>query len=109
MRSMTGFGKAAGSSQGHRIAAEARSVNHRNLDLVVRLREPFRESEARLRALVTGRVARGRVELAVEIEPHDSEAHSIEAHRASSSAVRLPRTSLLSLAREVADLHAAHP
>ena len=99
MRSMTGFGKAAGSSQGHHIAAEARSVNHRNLDLVVRMREPFRESEARLRALVTERVARGRVELAVEIEPHD----------ASAAAVRLPRASLLELAKEVADLHAAHP
>jgi uncharacterized protein (TIGR00255 family) len=99
MRSMTGFGKAAGASVGHRIAAEARSVNHRNLDLVVRLREPFRECEARLRALVTQRVGRGRVELAVEIEAQDG----------SDTAVRLPRTTLLELAKEVAALHASHP
>lgn len=92
MRSMTGFGRAAGDSPGFRIAVEARSVNHRHLEVMVRMREPFRELEGRMRALVAERVARGRVELAVEIE----------AHRAGNGSLRVDRDRLVELAEQVA-------
>jgi uncharacterized protein (TIGR00255 family) len=92
MRSMTGFGRAAGDSPGFRIAVEARSVNHRHLEVLTRVREPFRELEGRLRALVAERVARGRVELAVEIEPH----------RGGNGSLRVDRDRLIDLAEQVA-------
>jgi uncharacterized protein (TIGR00255 family) len=99
MQSMTGFGRGHGESAGYRFAAEARSVNHRHLEVLVRLRDPFRELESRLRALVAERIARGRVELAVEIEPlGDSE-----------TALRVRRGPILELATQVAELAASRP
>jgi uncharacterized protein (TIGR00255 family) len=99
MRSMTGFGRAAGEGGGYRVVAEARSVNHRHLEVVVRAREPYRALEGRLRALVAERVSRGRVELAVETEPLDEP----------SGAPRLRRRVLLALAEQVHELAAARP
>lgn len=69
MRSMTGFGEAHGETPRYRIAVTLRSVNHRFLDLAFRLREELRDAEPALRALLTQRLARGRVEVAVEATP----------------------------------------
>jgi uncharacterized protein (TIGR00255 family) len=96
---MTGFGKASGDGPAHHIAVEARSVNHRHLEVVVRLREPFRAAEARLRGVVAERVGRGRVDLAVEISPHAD----------AGTAARLRSVPLLELAAQVAELAAARP
>ena len=69
MRSMTGFGQATGENSAYRIAVTVRSVNHRYLDLVVRLRDEYRHLEPSLRELVGEQMARGRVEVRVDIEP----------------------------------------
>ena len=68
MRSMTGFGQAAGENDRYRIAVTLRSLNHRYLDLSLRLPEAHRDKEAGLRELLCEGVARGRVEARVEIE-----------------------------------------
>ena len=65
---MTGFGNAARENAMHRIAVRARSVNHRGLDVVIRLPDPHRDLESRVRGLVAERLARGRVELTIEID-----------------------------------------
>jgi uncharacterized protein (TIGR00255 family) len=63
---MTGFGRAE--HQGARYAFEvvARSVNHRFLDLSLRLRDPCRASEPAIRALIASSILRGHLELSVE-------------------------------------------
>lgn len=66
---MTGYGEAVAANRRHRVAVTARSLNHRNLDVAVRLRAPFRALEPELRAAVAAAVRRGRVEIGVEIEP----------------------------------------
>lgn len=66
---MTGFGEAEGSNQRYAMSVVLRGVNHRFLDLVLRLREEQRSSEAGLRDLFSTELERGRVEVAVEIQP----------------------------------------
>lgn len=68
MRSMTGFGQGTAENERVRVTVTLRGVNHRYLDLVLRLRDEYRDAEAALRELLTGRLERGRVEAVVEIE-----------------------------------------
>lgn len=65
---MTGYGEASAADCRHRVTVTARSVNHRNLDVAVRVRGPFRSIEPELRTAVAEEVGRGRVEIGVEIE-----------------------------------------
>ena len=65
MRSMTGFGRAEQVTPRWRISVEIRSYNSRYLELQLNVPAGFAELEARLRAAVGERVARGRVELSL--------------------------------------------
>ena len=69
MRSMTGFGAAASAVPGGRIAAEARSVNHRFLDVRIVVPREYMRWEGELREMVRGTADRGRVELVVTRTP----------------------------------------
>ena len=68
IRSMTGFGRAKG-SLGNDWAAEvvARSVNHRFLDVTVKVRESEVELEPGLRRVFTRHLARGKVEVSLRL------------------------------------------
>src|SRR5437764_1184240 len=65
MRSMTGYGEASGENARHGITVSLRAVNHRFLDLQLRIGEELRGSEAALRDAIGKEVARGRVEARV--------------------------------------------
>ncbi len=67
MRSMTGYGEASGENARHGVTVSLRAVNHRFLDLQLRLGEDLRGSEAALRDLIAKAVARGRLETRVEV------------------------------------------
>jgi uncharacterized protein (TIGR00255 family) len=69
MRSMTGYGEASGENARHGITVSLRAVNHRFLDLQLRIGEELRGSEAALRDAIGKEVARGRVEARVELRP----------------------------------------
>lgn len=77
MRSMTGFGQAEGENGECRVAVSIRSVNHRFLDLAIRLADEHRELEGELRRLLDDRLARGRVDVRVVIEPLADEEASV--------------------------------
>jgi len=64
-RSMTGFGAGEITTATGRYAVEARSVNHRFCDVFVRLPRDLAPLEDKVRALVQGRILRGRVEIAI--------------------------------------------
>jgi len=66
---MTGFAQARGEYQGWAIRMSVKSVNHRFLDLKMRLPEGFDLFELRLRQLVRERIHRGHVELHLSVEP----------------------------------------
>lgn len=67
MKSMTGFGRAERHVDGIDITAEARSYNNRYLDASVSAPPGLAEAEPALRALIAGRMSRGRVELQVRL------------------------------------------
>jgi len=59
---MTGYARNEQQGPWGRLSWEIRSVNHRYLDLQLKLPEEFRVIENDLRAIATGRLARGKVE-----------------------------------------------
>ena len=68
IRSMTGFGRGEAVSSGYRFAAEIKSVNHRFLNLSVRLPRAFAHLESRVTALCSSRCERGHLHVSIEIE-----------------------------------------
>lgn len=72
MRSMTGFGRASAEHAGSRLSVTVQTVNHRNLDLVIRLPEALRSAEPDVRELLSGRMSRGRCEVQVGLAESDS-------------------------------------
>ncbi|HYN19534.1 MAG TPA: YicC/YloC family endoribonuclease, partial [Thermoanaerobaculia bacterium] len=69
MRSMTGYGEASGENARNGVAVSLKAVNHRFFDLVLRMGEEIRSSEAALRDLFGKEISRGRVEVRIEVRP----------------------------------------
>jgi uncharacterized protein (TIGR00255 family) len=69
LRSMTGFGRAEVAGQTVTLVAEARSVNHRHLDMAFRLPRALAAFETDARRLVQSRLERGRVDVSVQLGP----------------------------------------
>lgn len=67
IRSMTGFGRAEVSHGAVVVTVEARSVNHRHLDVALRLPRALAGLELDARRLVQSRLERGRVDVAVQL------------------------------------------
>jgi uncharacterized protein (TIGR00255 family) len=67
--SMTGYAQSKGSALGWDLRVTVKSVNHRFLDLKLRLPEGFDLYELRLRQMVRDRIHRGHVEVHVNLEP----------------------------------------
>lgn len=70
--SMTGFGRATREVGGVGFEVEARSVNHRHLDLRLRLPRLIADRESALKQRVSGKLARGKVEIVVNLAPSAS-------------------------------------
>jgi uncharacterized protein (TIGR00255 family) len=78
IKSMTGFASLTDDDEAATIAVTVRSVNHRFLDLQLRLPPTLAAIEPRLRALVQQRVARGRVEVMVAVQQRRAPALEVE-------------------------------
>ena len=68
IKSMTGFAAVTDEDDRATIAITARALNHRYLDLQLRVPQALAPLESEVRALVGRRVARGRVELSVSMQ-----------------------------------------
>ena len=68
IKSMTGFASLTRDDERGAIGVTIRSVNHRFLDLQLRLPPSIADVEPRLRALVQKQLARGRVEISVTLQ-----------------------------------------
>jgi uncharacterized protein (TIGR00255 family) len=73
IRSMTGFGRSEQSGDTLAVTVEARSVNHRHLEIAVRLPGAFAGLDADVRRVVQGRLERGRVDVSVQVAPLSSQ------------------------------------
>lgn len=67
IQSMTGYGKANGSSNNYTFEVEVKSVNSRFLDVSVRLPKIFLSKEIELRNLIKQKINRGKVSLSINL------------------------------------------
>ena len=68
LKSMTGYGEARLSESGFNVRVAVRSVNHRFLDLHLRMPEGFEPIEPRIRKVVRQRLRRGHLDVTVRHE-----------------------------------------
>jgi uncharacterized protein (TIGR00255 family) len=80
IKSMTGFASLTRDDERGTIALTIRTVNHRFLDLQLRLPPGLADVEPRVRALLQRRLARGRVELAASVQLRQGPAPEVELH-----------------------------
>jgi len=67
VRSMTGFGRAELRGDTVVVSVETRSVNHRHLDIAIRLPRALAPLEMDARRAIAARLERGRVDVAVQV------------------------------------------
>ena len=77
IRSMTGYGHAAFAVEGIGFEAEVRSVNHRHLDVRVRLPHGLAAFEGEVRQLVAANLDRGKVDLTIRTVSGDTPSESV--------------------------------
>jgi len=78
IKSMTGFASLTREDERGTIAVTIRAVNHRFLDVQLRLPPALADLESRLRALVQKRLARGRIELTVSLQLRQGPGQHVE-------------------------------
>ena len=78
IKSMTGFASLTRDDERGTLGVTIRAVNHRFLDLQMRLPPSIADLEPRLRALVQKHLARGRVEVSVSLQLRQASAPVVE-------------------------------
>ena len=78
IKSMTGFASLTHEDERATIGVTLRAVNHRFLDIQLRIPQSLAEVEPRVRGLLQKRLARGRVELQISVQLRTPAAPSIE-------------------------------
>jgi uncharacterized protein (TIGR00255 family) len=84
---MTGFASLTHEDERATIAVTVRAVNHRFLDLQLRIPQAIGDVEARVRALLQKWLARGRVELGISIQVRNASAPTVELNQEFASAL----------------------
>jgi len=77
IHSMTAFARCEANGEWGVLSIEIRSVNHRYLDVSMRMPEDVRVLESKLRSLLTSKVNRGKVEVNIRINPNPNAPASI--------------------------------
>jgi uncharacterized protein (TIGR00255 family) len=78
IKSMTGFASLTHEDDRATIGVTVRAVNHRFLDVQLRIPQSLADLEPRVRALLQKRLARGRVELAISLQQRTAATPTVE-------------------------------
>jgi uncharacterized protein (TIGR00255 family) len=78
IKSMTGFASLTHEDERATIGVTIRAVNHRFLDLQLRMPQSLAELESRVRGLLQKRLSRGRVELAITLQLRTTAVPAVE-------------------------------
>jgi uncharacterized protein (TIGR00255 family) len=78
IKSMTGFASLTHEDERATIGVTVKTVNHRFLDVQLRIPQSLAEIEPRVRALLQKRLARGRVEVAISVQLRTVPAPTVE-------------------------------
>ena len=82
IKSMTGFASLTRDDEMATIGVTVKSVNHRFLDLQLRVPPSYAGLEARIRSLVQARLSRGRVEVTLTVQTRRTPALEVELNEA---------------------------
>jgi uncharacterized protein (TIGR00255 family) len=78
MKSMTGYGEASGQIRGTRVTVQVRSLNHRHLDLQLRVPREYLSFEEEIRKVIREKVARGRLDVFINRAPTKGQGRRLE-------------------------------
>src|SRR5688500_2534898 len=98
IRSMTAYASGERATEGGQLGCELRAVNHRFLEVAIRLPEELRALEPAMRERIAQRVARGKLDLVVRLRAPEGGA-----------GLRLDPVRTDELAGLARDLHASFP
>src|SRR6185369_8943503 len=87
IKSMTGFASLTHEDERATIGITIRAVNHRFLDVQIRVPQPLGDLEPRVRALLQKRLARGRIDLSISVQPRSPGAPTVELNEEFASAL----------------------
>ena len=87
IKSMTGFASVTQEDERATMAVTIRTLNHRYLDLQLRIPQALASVEPEVRALVAQRVGRGRVELSLSLQLRQTPAVEVEFNEAFGAAL----------------------
>lgn len=73
LKSMTGFGRCEIATEEYKISVEMKAVNHRYLDLSIKMPKKFNYFEASIRTLLKQYIQRGKVDLFITYEDYTEE------------------------------------
>jgi uncharacterized protein (TIGR00255 family) len=74
IKSMTGYGRAETKEQGRNIVAEAKSVNHRFLEISLRMPQALFPLEMEFKKKIGEKIKRGRIEIFIRLEAENTNA-----------------------------------
>ena len=81
IKSMTGFGRGHEVLNGRDITVEIRAVNHRYYEFSSRLPRAYTFAEEKLKALLQGKISRGKVEVSVQVQNVTAVSEKITANK----------------------------
>ncbi len=70
IKSMTGFGRCEIVTDEYKISVEMKAVNHRYLDLSIKMPKKFNYFESAIRTLLKGYIQRGKVDVFINYEDY---------------------------------------
>ena len=73
LKSMTGYGKAVKSSKNKIVTIEIRSLNSKQLDLMIKSPALFKEKESEMKNIISRKLHRGKMDLQIQVEYIGSE------------------------------------
>ena len=73
IKSMTGFGRCEKVTDQYKISVEIKSVNHRYLDMSIKMPKKFNYFEAALRNLLKNDIQRGKVDIFITYEDYTTQ------------------------------------
>lgn len=82
VKSMTGFGRCEAADEDYRIFVEMKSVNHRYLDLGIKMPKKFNPFEAEIRKVLKNDIQRGKVDVYITCETFSEKSVSLNYNEA---------------------------
>lgn len=87
-RSMTGFGRSSTDTAFGELSWEIRSVNHRYLELSLRLPDEFRAFEVAIREAIAGQVHRGKIDASLRLRANSESLSDIQVDTATLASLK---------------------